>query len=191
MTADVKLLNGFNHLVRKAGQPISVNYFVSTIGSVYDDDVIWTNSLSNGSIINNYGVWGIGKVGSCIQFVSGLGSIPPSYVYTTSQLNQLGSNDQSLSLSLWVNGSYNPVLNSARIFGKEGNAVNYPLTFRLFCASGENNIGSPVFSLYDGTNNPSVRSSGLGYNTWHHLVGVRDTQLGSLILYVSGLENSR
>ena len=47
MTLQTRLSDALNSLITKGGTQIRVQYFTSTIGSVYDDDVTWTQSGNN------------------------------------------------------------------------------------------------------------------------------------------------
>ena len=44
MTIQNDLAQGFNKIINRVGTTIKVQYFTSTIGSVYDDDVTWALS---------------------------------------------------------------------------------------------------------------------------------------------------
>jgi hypothetical protein len=39
-----RFINGFNHILGKAGESVRIKYYTQSTGSVYDDDVTLTNS---------------------------------------------------------------------------------------------------------------------------------------------------
>lgn len=47
MSNSSRLSVGFQEIIKRTGTQIRVQYFTSTIGSVYDDDVTWTQSGGN------------------------------------------------------------------------------------------------------------------------------------------------
>jgi len=54
MTISESLSNGFNSLMSKSGKPITIKYYLNTIGSVYDDEVTLTEIT--GSRLNISGI---------------------------------------------------------------------------------------------------------------------------------------
>lgn len=44
MSLSNKFSKGFNEIINKVGAQIRVEYFTSTVGSVWDDDITWTQS---------------------------------------------------------------------------------------------------------------------------------------------------
>jgi hypothetical protein len=96
------------------------------------------------------------------------------------------TNQQSYSVEIWFNPAASQVSQTLATLVEKWNSANqslYPYAVRY-----AENTGSLSFAAYDGSNNPTITSSGFGVNAWHHAIGVYDMQAQQLKMYHNGVE---
>jgi hypothetical protein len=97
------------------------------------------------------------------------------------------TNQQSYSVEIWFNPAASQVSLTLATLVEKWNSANqsrYPYAVRY-----AENTGSLSFAAYDGSNNPTITSSGFDVNTWHHAIGVYDMQNQQLKMYHNGVES--
>jgi hypothetical protein len=95
------------------------------------------------------------------------------------------TNQQSYSIEIWFNPAASQVSQTLATLVEKWNSANqsrYPYAVRY-----AENTGSLSFAAYDGSNNPTITSSGFGVNEWHHAIGVYDMQTKQLKMYRNGV----
>ena len=155
------------------------NFDEGTGSTLYDSS---PNGVS-GTIMNvtNSRSWlDQGKFGKALEFD---GYDDYIYFQNVPTIN-LGSENQSYSISIWVRRNGNPAFQSG-IISKNSGTGKYPFALTI------QKDGRVAFSLFDGKNLAKIVSDDpIADNEWKHIVAVRDGTNKQLKLYVNDKQMS-
>lgn len=90
----------------------------------------------------------------------------------------LGAENQSYSISLWVKRNGNPAYEGGIIIKNDG-VGRYPFSVTV------QKDGKATFSLFDGVNTAKIISDPIADNKWKHIVAIRDSVNKRLKLYIN------